>query len=517
MLLRVPIVLIVLFLVFLFSFCKNETQTNLLNDYSDQLSMSGQELAKIHCGSCHVYPEPELLDQRTWRNSVLPQMAKYYGLESSAPNPYAGMKYEEIKIVGAAGVFPPQPTLPDTIWNKISRFYLDNAPASLTIKSQEYPSTDLFSQKPIALSPGRRPMTTLVKASSQNKGIYVADGLGTLHQLDASGKQQQTKSIRHYLTWIEEDEDGGAYLLNVGDIHPNDLAQGKLIYMDKDGNEKVLITGLQRPVYADQTDLNNDGLKDFVICNYGHHTGHLSWYESLGDDQYEAHLLFNVPGTIKSVVDDYNEDGLLDVMVLMGQGNEGFFTFFNNGDETFRQQNNLRFPPVFGSSDFQLADINGDGLKDILYVNGDNADYSIIPKPYHGLRIFIGQKEHRFRPAGFYPMQGATKVLVNDFNNDGNPDLFCSAFFPNFENNQSLIFFENTGASSTNLDFKIQLIRGNDQGRWLVLDQGDIDNDGDIDLITGSFTFAASPVPPELEQRWIKNGVGAVIWENKTK
>ena len=31
---------------------------------------SGEGLSKTYCTSCHLYPEPSLLDKKTWKNHV---------------------------------------------------------------------------------------------------------------------------------------------------------------------------------------------------------------------------------------------------------------------------------------------------------------------------------------------------------------------------------------------------------------------------------------------------------------
>ena len=41
----------------------------------------GEVLAKTYCGSCHLFPEPTLLDKSTWEKNILPVMAKQLGLQ----------------------------------------------------------------------------------------------------------------------------------------------------------------------------------------------------------------------------------------------------------------------------------------------------------------------------------------------------------------------------------------------------------------------------------------------------
>src|SRR5713101_2085527 len=40
----------------------------------------GHRLAQTYCQSCHLFPEPALLDKATWENGALPDMAPWLGL-----------------------------------------------------------------------------------------------------------------------------------------------------------------------------------------------------------------------------------------------------------------------------------------------------------------------------------------------------------------------------------------------------------------------------------------------------
>src|SRR5690606_23617896 len=117
--------------------------------------------------------------------------------------------------------------------------------------------------------------------------------------------------------------------------------------------------------------------------------------------------------------------------VLYAQGLEGISVFLNKGKGKFKEEEILKFSPVYGSSWFELGDFNGDGLTDILYVNGDNADYSITLKNYHGIRIFENKGKNRFEQAWFFPLYGATKARAADFDGDGDLDIAAIAYYRN--------------------------------------------------------------------------------------
>lgn len=153
----------------------------------------------------------------------------------------------------------------------------------------------------------------------------------------------------------------------------------------------------------------------------------------------------------------------------------------------------MRFPPVYGSSYFELTDIDQDGDEDLIYTNGDNADYSYALKPYHGLRIYLNDGHFRFKQAWFYPLFGATQSQTGDFDGDGDIDLVTIAFFPDFAQKplENFVYFENKG----NLKFTPHTSAGSGQGRWLTMKAADVDLDGDLDVLLGSFSRSVSPTP----------------------
>lgn len=133
------------------------------------------------------------------------------------------------------------------------------------------------------------------------------------------------------------------------------------------------------------TDMDNDGKADIVVCEFGWITGQLSLFKNMGNGKYQKSTLSSLPGAEKMYVDDINGDGLPDLWVLFSQAREGIVQFINKGNGKFEQKQVLSFPPSYGSTYFQLADMENDGEKEIIYTCGDNADYSEILKPYHGV------------------------------------------------------------------------------------------------------------------------------------
>jgi hypothetical protein len=197
----------------------------------------------------------------------------------------------------------------------------------------------------------------------------------------------------------------------------------------------------------------------------------------------------------------------------MAQGDEAIFLFKNRGNGTFTEERLLSFSPLYGSQYMELADVNNDGFDDIIYVSGDNADKTPFLKSYHGIYIFLNDGKFNFTQSYFYQLNGAYKAMLRDFDLDGDLDIAAISYFPDYSEypEESFIYLENKG----NLEFEDYSFPESTNGRWIVMDAGDIDSDGDIDLVLGSFVyFKAQGDTTGLGNQWFSTGPSIAVLEN---
>ncbi|GAB3927561.1 hypothetical protein GCM10028804_32900 [Larkinella terrae] len=428
-------------------------------------------------------------------------------------------------VVRDADIFPEKPVLAKADWRKIENYYLENAPDTLAPPLRKSPiriGLKHFKYREPAFS-HRPSLTTMVKILPKNRGIVFSDGKSRRNILTfLTPDLKENYSLPLESTPIHFYEKPDELLLTtVGKgVFPTDASDGALQRFTKNGAGyqagAVAISDLRRPVFMAYGDLNKDGREDVVACEFGNQTGQLAWYENNGSGGYTKRVLREKPGAISAIIRDANHDGLPDIYVLMAQADEGVFLYENRGAGQFQEKRLLTFLPLNGSQHIELADFNKDGFDDIVYVCGDNADKTPILKNYHGIYIFLNDGKSHFKQAFFYQLNGAYKAMVRDYDLDGDLDIAAISFFPDYLRypEESFIYLENKGK----LKFDDYSFPEAANGRWVVMDAGDMDADGDIDLVLGSFVyFIPQGDTTGLGKKWLTTGPSVVVLENTTR
>lgn len=487
--------------------------------------LSGKVLAAQHCGSCHLPVSPDLLPKSVWEHTVLPVMGLRMGIYegTSPPDSFFDGRLSR-ELVEQAGIFPKEPILHPNDWEKIVAYYLSEAPDEIPAPVKILPIADslthfTYRRPAFSITPS---LCIMVRIIPEQQAIAFSDGkknVSSLAMLDSSLQERFNLFLDRTPIDVQAFDDT-LYLTSVGKkVYPSDERLGIIekVYSSPPGESPnrstVLLEGLQRPVHVRYADLDADGLTDILVCEYGFLLGKLAWYKNEGGDTYTPQILSNEPGATATEIRDIDGDGLPDIIALMAQGREGIFLYRNSPNGFLPAEPLLTFSPLAGSTYFELVDFNDDGHLDILYTSGDNADLSRILKSYHGIYVYLNDGTFHFEQAYFFQMNGAYKALAHDYDLDGDLDLAAISFFPDYSQypEEAFVYLENEG----NMHFTASSFPEVRQGRWMVMDANDWDQDGDIDLALGSFvSFEPQGDTTGMYEEWLQNGPSAILLEN---
>ena len=183
-------------------------------------------------------------------------------------------------------------------------------------------------------------------------------------------------------------------------------------------------------------DFDHDGFLDLMVSGSGLRS-QLRYFHNNGDGTFTeltgAAGLTGLMGGLNLIQGDYNNDGWSDVLVLRGGwlGKDGRYPnslLRNNGDNTFtdvtEEAGLLSFHPTQSAVWF---DYNGDGWLDIFIAN-ESVPGSGEADP---CELFRNNGDGTFTECaaenGVAVVDWIKAVVTGDFNNDGRPDIYLSS------------------------------------------------------------------------------------------
>jgi hypothetical protein len=489
----------------------------------------GKQLLTQYCGACHALPTPTDLDQKTWKNHILIRMGAYMGIYNDNVQYYDSVpaKWLEPGIGGervmAAGIYPAQPLMSRADWEVLRDYIIKNAPVATVGAPGMLPiekGLPTFKARVIQPDAELQPLVTAVGIDTVSRSVLAAWFQQSFLEMGMDAKVRNRIDGLYGPIFLNHDA-GGLTMAEIGSLKGSDHPKGSVRRVSgfaglKSARSGIRFDSLMRPVMARWADLDADGDEDAVLAEFGYHLGELSWQENKGGGkEWVRHTLFPDDGTVSIHIADFTGDGLPDILSLKANADERVDLYVNKGRGEFEAKLLFRYNPTYGCAAMEVVDWNRDGKLDFLVANGDNGDYPPILKANHGVRLYLNQGGGAFKEEYYWPFNGAYGLRVRDFDLDGDPDLAAVSFYPDYRmrSEEAFVYFENLGG----MKFKARTFPEVGLGRWMVMDAGDVDRDGDQDIVLGAFNVKSDDASDATYDQWMKDNVPVVVLENVTR
>ena len=332
--------------------------------------------------------------------------------------------------------------------------------------------------------------------------------------LDNSVFQRKEEGSRNAITTLlrllELDPDSvkARWLLNIAHMalgtYPDEVPARHLIVVDVAGEDQgvarfdEIATGVG--LYAFNLaggsiveDFDNDGLLDIMTSTWDP-CGQLTYYHNDGNGRFSARVsragLDDQLGGLNIVQTDYNNDGWKDVLVMRGgwmvaAGRIRASLLRNNGDNTFTDVTHEAgiAHPAYPSQAAVWADYDNDGHLDLFACNeegGSDFQTTVIDAPS---QLFRNDGDGAFADvasqAGVTNRRYCKGSAWGDYDNDGDPDLYVSNF-----GRENRLYRNNGDGTFTDVASDLGVLEPvGSFATWFW----DYDNDGWLDLFVAGY------------------------------
>jgi VCBS repeat protein len=470
-----------------------------------------EKAARAACTPCHKFPTPDILPRSKWHHEI----AKMMYLRDKKSQPRGDLSSVELSPDMAAALRYMEANAPERLeapkpWPAVSESPLKFTSYGLNVP--DAPDNPAVSNVQLADFDGDGKLDVI--------GTEMFQGTVFWGHLEPQSALKVIADIPHpdHVTFTDVDGDGLKDLLiaDLGQFLPGDHTDGAMIWMRALGGGKFggfWADGLPRVADVEAGDFNGDGKTDLAVAAFGWRTtGHIAILEnqssSSGQPSFTPHIIDPRPGAIHIVPIDLNKDGKLDFIALLSQQYETVVAYINSGKADFSFIPRVLYEaphPNWGSTGIQVVDLDKDGDPDVLFTHGDTMDDALV-KPYHGIQWLENTGgDGSFSAHDVTQMPSVHRAMAADLDGDGDLDIVASALLPGASNADdstlpALVWLEQT-KSGVFVRHTIEM----GFPRHATLDVADVDADGDIDIVTGTFS------PDKPTKSWVQ------VWLNPSR
>jgi len=273
-----------------------------------------------------------------------------------------------------------------------------------------------------------------------------------------------------HISQADLDGDGDLDVLSVS-INDNKIAwYENLDGLGNFGEQQMISENVDKPVFISTGDLDGDGDLDVLSAIEDENT--IVWYENidgLGNFGDQNIITNNLLEPVAVLAVDIDNDNDLDIIAIADSFSKAI-TLYENIDGLGNFGSEVIISPEANPSrSFSSADIDGDGDNDIVAGStfGNNIAWY---ENLNGEGVF-GEEQIISNNASV----SSQNVLCFDIDNDGDLDVLISS-----SSNDTISWYENLDGSG---NFSDQIIIDNSSNNVLSTMFGDLDGDGDTDIL----------------------------------
>tara|TARA_R110002095_G_scaffold194767_5_gene173187 strand:- start:4768 stop:5904 length:1137 start_codon:yes stop_codon:yes gene_type:complete len=329
-------------------------------------------------------------------------------------------------------------------------------------------------------------------------GCDAGRGIVSLFKADGKADWQEEILLRDlaapaHATLVDIDGDGDLDIIVsiLGNLQPDDRVIGRVELYERKGEayvRHVILDDVRRVADVQPGDFDGDGDLDLAVAVFGYNQGAVLWLENRGDLKFRDHELLNAPGTIHVPVADFDGDGDLDIAAIVTQDEEELWGFENLGAGKFKKRRLWMTVNLdLGGAGLISADLDQDGDQDLILPAGDNLeDLDAFPQPYHGCLWFENKGNWEFESRRISDLAGTYAADVGDMDGDGDLDVILVSMTNDWYDPQtaSVVWLENDGKQH----FQTWQI-DHDPIHLVTVAVGDLDGDGVDDLAAGGLNL----------------------------
>jgi hypothetical protein len=456
---------------------------------------AGEAAARARCAACHKLPPTDVLPKTLWRDAI----ARMLLIQNQQPEPS-----------GPPGTAARLVRLPAD-WESIVKYYEANAP-EIPAPLASWPPPDQrlqFQKREVPAPPGLASpsvsnirlvdidhdrLTEIVIAEMRSGSIYRAN------PREARSTVVEIARLANpaHIAPVDLDGDGVLDFLaaDLGQFVPSDHDRGAVVWLrgrKGGGYSPTTIDRGPRMADVEAADFDGDGRLDLAVAAFGwRRTGHVTILKNQTADSsvpsFRPQVIDKRVGAIHAVPGDLNGDRRPDVIALFAQEHETVAAYINEGGMRFEPRVVYDAPhPSWGSTGIDVLDFDKDGDLDVLMTNGDAFDDKIL-KPYHGIRWLENRGVFPFTEHLLAAMPAVHRAQAADLDGDGDLDIAACALVSSEDVTSrslpALVWLEQTQPGT----FERHTLQVG-LPTHATLDLGDVDNDGDVDIVVGNFSI----------------------------